>query len=457
MPALANPPPPTYVALRVIETARDSKHRLTELPQINFGPREDRPRSVIECYPERTRQTIVGFGGAFTESTGYVLQKLDAAKRAEVLRQYFDPKAGIGYSLCRTHINSCDFSLGNWACDEVPGDVELKHFNLDRTREHIIPIIHEAQRVPGAKFHLFASPWSPPAWMKTNGMMNEGGQLLPQYRDAWALHYVKYIQAMEAEGIPIWGLTVQNEPAATQRWDSCVYSAEEERDFVRDHLGPTLRKHGLGDRKLMVWDHNCNVLLEHARAMYDDPKAAAFVWGTAFHWYSGPGFKELAETHEAYPNKALLFTEGCCENGVKIGFWEHGERYGHNMIGHLRNWTTGWVDWNMALDEVGGPNHVGNFCDAPVIVDTKTKEVHYQPAFYYIGQISKFVRPGAVCIESTTAGNGLESVAFRNPDRTVAVVVMNGSNEAKPVEIVIGPQLAAGTCPPHAIQTYVTK
>ena len=384
-----------FTELRIIETARDSDHRLSELAPVRLVNDGKVRNDVIQCFPARTRQTIIGFGGAFTESAAYVLQTLDAAQRAEVLRNYFDPVNGLGYSLCRTHINSCDFSLGNWACDEVPGDTELKHFNLERTRQHIIPMIKEAQQVPGAKFLLFASPWSPPAWMKSNGEMNHGGHLLPQYRDAWALHYVKFIEGMQAEGIPIWGLTVQNEPAAEQRWDSCVYSAEEERDFVRDYLGPTLQKHGLGDRKLIFWDHNCDHLVERARVIYQDQVAAKFVWGAGFHWYSGPGFEELEQTHRAFPNKELIFTEGCQEHGAKLGKWETGERYGHNMIGHLRNWTVGWVDWNMALDIEGGPNHVGNFCDAPVSVDTKAAKVHYQPAFYYIGQVSKLREAGS--------------------------------------------------------------
>ncbi len=445
-----------FTSLRIIETARDSDHRLTELAPIRLVNGEKPSSDAIHCFPDRRRQTIVGFGGAFTESAAYVLQKLNAGQRAEVLRNYFDPARGLGYSLCRTHMNSCDFSLGNWACAEVPDDPELKHFNLDRTRQYIVPMIKEARQVPGAKFLLFASPWSPPAWMKSNGEMNHGGHLLPQYRAAWALHYAKFIEGMEAEGVPIWGMTVQNEPAAAQRWDSCVYSAEEERDFVRDHLGPTLQKHGLGDRKLMFWDHNCDLLTERARVMYGDKEAASFIWGAAFHWYTGPGFEELEQTHRSFPGKKLIFTEGCQEGGAKLGKWETGERYGHNMIGHLRNWTVGWVDWNMVLDIEGGPNHVGNFCDAPVIVDTKAAEAHYQPAFFYIGQISKFVKPGAFCVASTPGGNELQNVAFKNENGAIVVVVMNQTDQPRAVEIAIGARAGSSVCPPHAIQTYVT-
>ena len=207
----------------------------------------------------------------------------------------------------------------------------------------------------------------------------------------------------------------------------------------------------------MIWDHNCDLLPERARVMYADKEAAKYVWGAGFHWYSGPGLKELDQTHRANPEKALVFTEGCQEGGAKLGKWETGERYGHNMIGHLRNWTVGWVDWNMALDLEGGPNHVGNFCDAPVIVDTAKREVHYQPAFYYIGQISRFVRPGAVCLESSASPNGLESVAFRNGDGSLALVVMNNSDTPKPVEILLGAQSASSNCPAHAIQTYLAR
>jgi glucosylceramidase len=265
---------------------------------------------TITVDPRKRFQKMEGFGGAFTESAAVTLQKLTPEKQAEVMKAYFDPHTGLGYSMGRTHINSCDFSLGNYAYDEVDGDLELKHFSIEHDRAAILPMVKEAMRLSGG-LKLFASPWSPPAWMKTNGQMNHGGQLKPECRDAWARYYCRYIREYEKEGVPFWGLSVQNEPEATQTWDSCRYTGEEERDFVRDHLGPTLKKEGLGHLRLMIWDHNRDVLYDRAKVVYDDPQAAQYVWGAAFHWYVGDHFDNLTAVHEAYPDKHLLFSEGC--------------------------------------------------------------------------------------------------------------------------------------------------
>ena len=262
-------------------------------------------------------------------------------------------------------------------------------------------MIKDAMAVEGAKFKLFSSPWSPPAWMKTNGQMNYGGQLKPECRDVWARYYARYIKEYANEGIAVWGLTVQNEPAATQTWDSCIYSAEEEGAFVRDYLGPTLEKEGLADVKIIVWDHNKDLIYERAEPILSDPETAKYVWGVGFHWYSGDEFENLAKVHDAFPTTNLLFTEGCQEGGVRLGAWDLGERYAHDIIGDLNNWTVGWVDWNMVLDERGGPNHVDNLCDAPVIADTTRNDLYYQNSFYYLGHFSKYIRPGAVRVSHT--------------------------------------------------------
>ena len=213
------------------------------------------------------------------------------------------------------HMNSCDFALGNYAHVEKPGDVELKSFNIDRDRQALLPFIQAALHVAGRPIRLLASPWSPPGWMKSNGQMNRGGTLLPQFRDAWARCFVRFIQAYRAEGVSIWGVSVQNEPAATQRWDSCIWSAEEERDFVRDHLGPELAKAGLGDIKIVIWDHNRDLMVERASVVYSDVEAAKYVWGTGFHWYGENHFDHVQLVHDAWPDKQLLFTEGCQEGG----------------------------------------------------------------------------------------------------------------------------------------------
>jgi glucosylceramidase len=439
---------------RAYLTTRDSRARLADHPAWGRGPA---PAGAAELLvdPGHQFQEIEGFGGAFTEAAAVTLHKASPEHQEEILRACFDPVHGLGYSLCRTHINSCDFSLGNYAHADRPGDLALQDFSIERDRRDLVPMIQAAQRVAGNPLKVFASPWSPPAWMKTNGEMNHGGSLRPECREAWAGCYVKFIEAYEAEGIPIWGLTVQNEPAAVQRWDSCTYTAEEERDFVRDHLGPALHRAGRGDVKLMVWDHNRDLLYHRVKPIYDDPECSRFVWGAAFHWYGGDFFDNVQRVHDAWPDKRLLFTEGCMEGGPHLGEWAMGERYGASIVNDLNRWTVGWVDWNLLLDEQGGPNHVGNYCSAPILYDTRARAIHYQSSYYYIGHFARFIRPGARRIALGNPRDDLDASAFRNPDGSVIVVAMNRTEGAIPVSVTIGQDRVADTLPAHAIVTLV--
>ena len=443
--------------LEVIRTALNSDERLTERTPLRFDLDSgfDLPSILVDS--GKRFQTIEGFGGAFTEASAATFARLTPEAQSAILKAYFDPVAGLGYTLCRTHINSCDFSLGNYAYDEVPGDVDLRHFSIERDRRSLIPLIRAAMQVAGGPLKLFASPWSPPAWMKTNGEMNHGGKLRPEYRAAWAAYYVRYVRAYAEEGIPMWGLSVQNEPEATQSWDSCIYTGEEERDFVRDYLGPTLVKAGMGHLRLLIWDHNRDRLFERARIVYEDPQAAQYVWGAGFHWYVGDNFDNVQRVHDAYPAKHLLFTEGCQEGGPHLGEWSMGERYARSMINDLNRWTEGWVDWNLILDEQGGPNHVGNYCSAPIIADTRTCDlagVQFQSSYYYIGHLARYIRPGAERIVCAPTLDSLEATAFRNPDGRIALVVMNRSDQPQPFVIKYNEQAAATDAPPHSITTY---
>ncbi|MHB9132764.1 MAG: glycoside hydrolase family 30 protein [Armatimonadota bacterium] len=445
----------TVKLVNIYTTCKDTEDRLTAQPALSFGDAPDYMTSSVIVDATKRFQTIEGFGGAFTEATASTFYKMPPAAQAEMLHAYFDPQHGHGYTLCRTHINSCDFALGNYAYTEVDGDVDLQHFTLERDRQALIPLIKAALRTAGQPIKLFASPWSPPAWMKTTGRMNQGGKLKPEYRQAWANYYCRYIAEYAQEGIPIWGLTVQNEPEATQTWDSCIYTGEEERDFVRDYLGPALQAHGLSDIKLMIWDHNRDRMFERAKAVYDDPEAAKYVWGTAFHWYCGDHFDNVQMVHDAWPEKQLLFSEGCQEWGTHIGSWDVGERYGNSMINDLNRWTVAWTDWNMVLDETGGPNHVNNLCSAPIIADTKAGTLYYHSSYYYIGHFTRFIRPGAQRIISAATRDELQTTAFQNPDGTIAVVVMNRSDEEIPFALKFDGQAVMTVSPGRSIQTYV--
>ncbi|MBU6258377.1 MAG: glycoside hydrolase family 30 protein [Burkholderiales bacterium] len=438
--------------MRWFLTARDTPARLAEQAPLSADP-PDAALPGVCVRPDRRFQALEGFGGAFTEAAAVTWLQLDGAQREALLRHYFDPVEGHGYSLCRVHMNSCDFALGHYAHAETPGDTALAGYSIERDRRALLPFIQAAQRVAGRPLKLLVSPWSPPAWMKSNGQMNHGGRLLPQYRAAWARCYVRFIEAYAREGVPVWGLTVQNEPAATQRWDSCLYSAEEERDFVRDHLGPALEAAGLGDVRIVVWDHNRDQLVERAAVIYGDSEAARRVWGAGFHWYGEDHFDQVQLLHDAWPDKQLLFTEGCQEGGPHDGSWDLGERYARSMINDLNRWTVGWIDWNLLLDAHGGPNHVGNYCSAPVLSDGAA--LRLQSSYHYIGHFARHARPGARRVLCAATREVLECTAFANADGSVATVVMNRSEQPQSFRLDIGGRCARADLPPRSIATYL--
>jgi len=440
-------------------TAKGTADRLSRKAPLTFEPlsQPDELTPVVMVDPRKTFQTIEGIGGALTDSSAETYAKLPPKSQQEVLTAYFDEEKGIGYSFCRTNIHSCDFSSDAYTYDDVAGDTELKNFSIDHDRKYRIPFIKAALATGKTPFTLFASPWSPPAWMKTNGNILRGGKLKPEYAEAWASYYGRFVKAYEKEGIAIWGLSVQNEPMAVQTWQSCIYTGEEERDFVRDHLGPALERDGLSGLKLMIWDHNRGLLYARAKVVYDDPEASKYVWGAAFHWYVGDHFDQVRQTYEAWPDKRLVFSEGCPElfNAAKVAEWQWGEKYGLSMLMDLSNGTSAWTDWNVLLDELGGPNPVGNFCYAPIHADTKTGELTYMNSFYYIGHFSKYVRPGAKRVSAVTDDDRLLATAFKNTDGKVAVVVLNLSDETVPFSFWIDGAAAKTTSPAHSIMTLV--
>ena len=440
----------------IVETARDNGHRHT--PLLSPAPADARAQTPrVHVDPARPAQRIIGFGGALTESAAYVLQQLPKAKRAQVLRSYFDPREGIGYTLARTHINSCDFSRSSWSLDEHNGDLALEHFSLGPMRERQLPLIQDARRIAGAqRFKLLASPWSPPAWMKTNGEMAHGGMLRPNCREAWANFYVRFAQALrDEEKIALWALTVQNEPDAVQPWESCLYSPWEERSFIADELGPALERAGLSGIQLYGWDHNRDGLEERAVALLGYGRSAKYLAGLAIHWYQEEDFGAAKRVLEKFPDTRILFTEGCVEGGPHLDEWAPAERYARNMIGDFSNGVCGFIDWNIALDLQGGPNHVGNFCHAPVLVDTASGEAHYQPSFHYIAHFSKYVQPGALHLPLADVPQGLQAVAFANPDRSVVAVVCNPGDQEQEFTLQIGSDARACTVAPHGIQTHM--
>jgi len=447
----------------VYTTAAKTEHRISTTDKLSFKP-VGQPKETQVCVfvdPTRQFQSFLGIGGALTDASAETYARLPKEKQNEILTAYFDDQRGIGYRLARTNIHSCDFSSGSYTYVNE-GDGELKSFSIEHDRQFRIPFIKQALAAAGGKINIFASPWSPPAFMKTNNDMLHGGSLRPEFYQSWANYYARFIKAYQREGIPIWGLSIQNEPMATQKWESCIFSAEQERDFLRDHLGPTLKREGLGDKKIIVWDHNRDLLYQRASTLLADPRAAKFVWGIGYHWYepwSGgePMFDNVRLVHETFPDKQLIFTEGCVDafDPRKLGEWKFGEQYGRSMINDFNNGTVGWTDWNVLLDERGGPNHVGNYCFAPVHADTKTGQLNYLSSFYYIGHFSKFIQPGARRIASSPSRSQLLSTAFLNPDGKVSVVVMNASDKNASYWLWVAGDAVEVNSLPHSIQTLV--
>lgn len=454
------------------ETSKENGNRLALLPE---GTRIDRSGRMLSCIinidPCDIRQEIYGFGGALTESAGYVLASLPTQKRREVIERYFNE---IGYTIGRTHLNSCDFSLCNWAVSDKPG-----HFDTERSDRYLMPLLKEATTASGGNLHLMVSPWSPPAYMKTNGDMNHGGKLQKEYYGEWAEIFARYLSHLRDNGLDVWACSVQNECEAVQIWDSCLYTAEEETEFIDGYLYEALRRKGFQNVRILVWDHNRDGLYRRLSGSLKHSKG--HIKGAAYHWYSGAQYDNVARCRKEFPDMDLIFTEGSIEGGTRKGAWFPGERYGHNIINDLNSGCNAWIDWNIALDEQGGPNHVGNYCDAPVLIGTDG-DITYQSSFYYIAHFSSFIRNGARSIATgidswmtpaTVDGriaDYMEATAAMNPDGTIALAVMNRteadmlftlnisserrkadgytSGESEKKECVL-------CCPSRSIQTYI--
>lgn len=447
----------------VYSTADSSDYRLSLTDTVEFKEM-GQPLETQVCVfvdPGKTFQTYFGMGAAMTDASAETFYKLPKEKQQELLKAYFDKTNGIGYTVARTNINSCDFSSDMYTYVK-DGDTSLQSFNIEHDKKYKLPFIKEAMQAAGGQLNLFASPWSPPAWMKDNNDMLQGGKLKTEFYNSWALYYTRFIKEYEKEGVPVWGISVQNEPMAKQRWESCIYTAEEERDFLKNALGPTMQKEGLKDKKIIVWDHNRDLIYQRAQTYFNDPEAAKYIWGLGFHWYedwSGgtPMYENLRRVYESFPDKHIFFTEGCAEsfNASRYNAWSLGEEYGRSLINDYNNGMVGFTDWNILLDETGGPNHVQNFCFAPVHGDTKTGQLIYTNAYYYIGHFSKFIQPGAKRIAATASRSQLLTTAFRNEDGKTVVVVMNQGNAATPYYLWINGKAAEINAMPHSIATLV--
>lgn len=466
--------------LKVIETSANG-NKMTSLTTFNTG----KEAIQLAIIPEQKFQKITGFGGSFTEASASLLNKLSEENRESILEAYFGD-SGAKYSLTRTHMNSCDFSLSNYSYAPIAGDDKLEHFSIDEDREDLIPMIKGAMDKSSEGFKILSSPWTAPPWMKDNNDWL-GGKLLPEHYGTWALFFSKYINAYKLEGIDIWGFTVENEPLGNNKnWESMHFSPKEMTDFVVSNLGPQMEKDG-HNVKILGYDQNRgDELKDWVDEMYRDEASTKYFDGTAIHWYASTyDFfpSSLQYAHNAAPDKYLIQSEACADSEVpkwKDDKWYWSKeatdwgwdwapeeqkylhpkyapvnRYARDIIGCLNNWVDGWIDWNMVLDRQGGPNWFKNWCVAPIIVDPDADEVYLTPIYYTLSHFSKYIRPGAQRIGFELSNDVLMATAAQNKDGSIVIILFNEGIEAQDVKINLGDKFKSITINSQAIQTII--
>ena len=434
--------------------------KLSPQPPLLFRAAESTSTNRIEIDEHTAYQKILGFGSSLEPTTCSNFWRLAAGERERLMTRLVDAEKGIGMNLMRLCIGTPDFTGDAWYsyCDLPRGetDPELKRFSIDRDRAYILPIVQLARRTNPAMLY-FASPWSPPGWMKSSGSLI-GGRLLPQWYGAYAQYFVRFIQAYQAAGIPIYAITVQNEPGVDRakeknpKWHypSCRWTAEEEREFIGKHLGPALRAAGL-ETKIWCYDHNYNVKatdgdpgLDYPRTILNDPTASQFVSGVAFHGYVGEA-SGMSVFHDEFPRLPIHFSEGSV----------FGVEGAVALIERLRNWATSYNAWVLMLDDHGQPNN-GPFAAkyATVALNTKNMTPEFLLDYYLYGQFMKFIPRDAVRIETRTVGRAPQQVAFRAADGHIVLVAANPQAEECRFAIFWHGQNCVALLPPRSVGTW---
>lgn len=504
---------------------------------IRFAAGGPERNVAVHVDPAAIRQTIDGIGTSFTESAAFVLAHLAPEERRRLMQRIFGAEHA-NFTLCRTHIGSCDFCVvGKRSCADVSNDKNLDHFTIDADMDgfdpalypgikdfqyDLLPMILEAQEIKAAQadedLRIIASAWTAPPWMKDNNAWYEpgsvennwkgyGGSLQQEHYRTYARYLVKYLKAYQDQGIQIWGLTPVNEPCGNNgQWESLHFTPNQQNDFVKNHLGPQLQAQGFAGVKLLVYDQNRDRMEEWAETLFADSETAPYCFGIAVHWYSST-FRVYEDVftrvHARFPEKRIIHTEGCIDDlgrdapagiGDPAGFKESGwfgndafwwnanatdwaytsdwegvdpedhpiytpvHRYARDIIVGLNNWLNGWVDWNIVLDRDGGPNHAGNFCGAPIMIDTATGEIHYTPLFYILSQLSRTIRPGdrAVTCEvkrGSVGADDLHGCATLNRDNLLAVQLLNTTKEPLQLSLHVEGRVADVMLPANALMT----
>ena len=413
--------------------------------------RDDQEFNVVNVYPEVQYQSIDGFGGAITEAAAYTFSLLSPPEQQRVLEHYFGGDHAR-YSVVRTHLDSCDFSLDQYQALGVDDDESFASFSLARDERYILPMLRRAQEVAGRPLEIMLSPWSPPAFMKTNLSRTHGGSLLPQYRRFWARYIVRYVQAYRDLGFRVTRITIQNEPNATQTWDSCRFTAAEEKEFLRDYLHPELQRASLDDVGVHIWDHNKERVYERTRDIIDDD-TRSMIAGVAFHWYTGEHFDALALVRERYPELKLVFSEGCVEYSRFEPADSRGNAamYAHDIIGNLNAGMNVFIDWNVLLDAEGGPNHVRNFCAAAIMADPVTGDARLTGIYWVMAEFSRLILPGARRVATTKYSADLDVVAAQNSDGSLVLLVHNTAGSEREVVMRVEGASVTVAAPAHSL------
>ncbi|MCI2416348.1 glucosylceramidase [Saccharopolyspora sp. K220] len=431
-------------------TTGDQSKLLQQEPNVEFGP-DDGSETTVDVDDTVTHQTMDGFGASFTDSSAWlVANELDQARRDELMAKLFAPDTGIGLNMVRQPMGASDFAVnGDYTYDDTCCD--LGDFSIAHDQEYIIPVLQQAKSL-NPELKIMGTPWSPPAWMKTGDSLH-GGSLKPESHGVFADYFVKYVQAYAAEGLPIDAITLQNEPHhETTGYPSMRMDSGEQADVLKNEVGPKFAENGI-NTKILAWDHNWSES-NYPIEVLNDPAAKQYAAGSAFHCYEGDVGAQN-EVQQAHPDKGLWFTE-CSGGEWSPDFAENLKWQTQNLvIGTTRNWAKGVTFWNMALDQNHGPTNGGCAdCRGVVTVDTNSGDVAYNVEYYVLGHASKFVRPGAQRIDSSSFSNDIESVAFKNPDGSIAVVALNASAQEKTFKVRHNGQSFRYTLPAGAVATF---
>lgn len=401
----------------------------------------------------RRFQKHLGFGGALTDATCISFNYLSKEDKERYLKAYFS-KDGLNYNLLRYPLGSCDFSTHNYHYLDNE-DISTLSIKCDKKRIAMYKQIQKYQK----DITVFVSPWSPPSFMKDNHDMNHGGKLLKKYYGLYAEMLVKSISLLKKEGLNIKVINIQNEPLATQVWDSCIYTGLEEADFISNYLLKEKEKYHLDDLSIGIWDHNRDVLVDRIKETFSsslNPKEVDYI---CFHWYSQKDFEQLDVIHDNYPDIHLVMSEGCVEllldkNKEKsIGDFTHAEKYIHQIINDLNHYTEGYIDWNLSLDDRGGPNHVGNYCEAPIMI-SKKGEMKFNYSYYAIKHFSHFIEPGDIHVYSECDSSDLEHICYQKPNGSLVFAIYNKSENTHYLANPIDPHSVVELLP-HSIYTII--